>query len=114
MNMPPRLVSGLGQMGYPARHASGAGLSRASDADIVKVARRAKEVILTHDLDYSRILALGRSRHPSVIIFRPGDLEPDRLFSLLRENLSRIRRALEKGALVVIEDKSVRVRDLPL
>ena len=49
-------------------------LSFAMDERIVDIALKNNDVIITHDLDFGRILAFSNHSHPSVIIFRSGDM----------------------------------------
>jgi predicted nuclease of predicted toxin-antitoxin system len=51
---------------------------------------------------------------PSVIIFRLYDPSPEHVNSLLSSNLSSIKKELMKGAIVIIEDTEIRIRELPI
>lgn len=84
------------------------------DAEIVETARRNDQVIVTHDLDYGDLLALGGRRQPSVIIFRLRISSPSNLSDRLRSAWEHIASFLPKGVIVVITDATVRVRLLPL
>jgi predicted nuclease of predicted toxin-antitoxin system len=53
-----------------AAHARERGLARAPDESIVAHARERGEVLVSHDLDFSRILAASGCSSPSVIILR--------------------------------------------
>jgi predicted nuclease of predicted toxin-antitoxin system len=68
MNMPRSLAKRLQDKGYLCRHAGDIGLSYAEDWEIIEEARRQGEIILTHDLDYGRLLAFTRQSSPSIII----------------------------------------------
>jgi predicted nuclease of predicted toxin-antitoxin system len=65
MNMPRSLAKRLQDKGYLCRHAGDIGLSYAEDWEIIEEARRQGEIILTHDLDYGRLLAFTRQSSPS-------------------------------------------------
>jgi len=64
-------------------------------------------------LDFGVLLALTRAENPSVIQVRTQDIFPevlgDRLVKVLREHQS----ALEKGALLTVDEGKSRVRILP-
>ena len=110
----PKTVEFLKQLGHEADHVRALGLQRATDAELVDRARHDSSVILTFDLDFGDVLALGILAKPSVIIFRLGDERPDavnqRLSSVLAERIAE----LESGSLILVEDARYRVRRLPI
>lgn len=89
-------------------------LQHAPDVDIVARARGDSSVVLTFDLDFGAILALGVLDKPSVITFRLADERPasvnQRLDTILRERAAD----LEAGALIMVEDTRYRARKLPI
>ena len=114
MNLSPRWVEALEDAGIAARHWSAVGDGAASDREVFEWARRHGFIVLTHDLDFSRILALAGGRSPSVILLRthrllPADSAP-MLVGALRQHSSKI----ETGAVVVLSAARDRVRLLPL
>jgi hypothetical protein len=52
-------------------------------SEFVAEAKRTREVIITHDLDYGAVLAFSGKDAPSVIIVRMANTRPDRLLSRL-------------------------------
>ena len=84
------------------------------DENIVEKAHVEHRVIITHDLDFSRILALSRSAVPSVITFRLSDMRPVCVNNYLSDVLARFTGQLEKGALVSVNECNIRVRLLPV
>ena len=70
MGLARSIVNFLRDQGHDAVHLREQGLQRLSDEDIIVKARAQERVILTHDLDFSRIMALSQSHQPSVITFR--------------------------------------------
>ena len=77
-------------------------------------ARRHGFVLLTHDLDFSRILALTGGRSPSVVLIRTHRLLPSDSATSLVEVLRRYAADIETGAVVVVSPDRYRVRLLPL
>lgn len=73
MNLPPSLRGALETAGYPAVHVSDLGLQAATDEALVEIARRRGEVIVTNDLDFTRILAIEGATSPSLLLFRVGN-----------------------------------------
>lgn len=62
-------------------------------------ARESGYIILTADLDFSRLLALTGSKGPSVILLRLAYPEPPEALGPVLETLSRFGQALEEGAI---------------
>jgi predicted nuclease of predicted toxin-antitoxin system len=85
----------------------------APDVDIVARARADSSIVLTFDLDFGDVLALGVLEKPSVIIFRLGDERPASVNQRLATVLEERAADLESGALILIEDARYRVRKLP-
>ncbi|MGH2611186.1 MAG: DUF5615 family PIN-like protein, partial [Tepidiformaceae bacterium] len=70
MNLSPQWAEFLEKHGFDTIHWSAVGNPRAPDTTIVEWAREHSRVILTHDLDFSRLLALTRASGPSVLQVR--------------------------------------------
>ncbi|MBI5500380.1 MAG: DUF5615 family PIN-like protein [Deltaproteobacteria bacterium] len=114
MNVPRALCRALAPQGHACRHVRDAGLARASDSAIVDAAAANAEAIVTHDLDFGPLLALSGRSAPSVVILRLRDCSPEHLAVHLVRALPEIAPALVHGAIVVLEEGSVRIRDLPV
>ena len=104
----------LRQSGHDAIHLRDEGLQRLEDERIITKALAEDRVILTHDLDFSRLVALSQARFPSVITFRLKDMRPTRVNFYLNEVLSHFTEALEVGALISVNEEGIRVRQLPV
>lgn len=114
MNIPRKIGIQLTDEGHIYRHAGDIGMAQANDSEIVEEARRNKEVIITHDLDYGRLLAFSNTSTPSVIILRLRNTHPDNLISRIIGIWNQIENSLSEGAIVVIEDSTLRIRKLPV
>ena len=114
MNLSPRWVEALEDVGIEARHWSAVGDGAASDREVFQWARRHGLIVLTHDLDFGRILALAGGRSPSVILLRTHRLLPGESAALLVKVLHQHTAELERGAVVVLSAAQARVRLLPL
>jgi predicted nuclease of predicted toxin-antitoxin system len=114
MNVPRELGTRLTAKDHKCRHVGDVGMARASDAQIMEEARRNNETIVTHDLDYGHLLAFSGESAPSVIIFRLRNVHPDNLFARLMNTWPDIEQPLRRGAIVVLEDATLRVRELPI
>ena len=104
----------LRDQGYDTIHLREQGLQRLDDDDIVNKARAEGRVILTHDLDFGRIMALSQSHLPSVITFRLNNMRPAQVNHYLAQVLSRFAEQLQAGALVSVNERAIRVRLLPI
>lgn len=71
-------------------------------------------IVLTFDLDFGDLLALGIKTSPSVVIFRLHDETPASVNPRLLEVLNDRKRELANGALIIVEDNRYRMRRLPI
>ncbi|MCL1962065.1 MAG: hypothetical protein FWG56_09910 [Desulfovibrionaceae bacterium] len=71
-------------------------------------------VVLTHDLDFSAILAATHGEKPSVVQIRADDVSPEAIGTMVTDALSVAGDALQQGALVTIDTSRTRLRLLPL
>ncbi len=114
MGLARSTVAFLRTRGHDAVHLRDQGLQRLPDDEIVEKARGEGRVILTHDLDFGRIIAVSRVSVPSVITFRLDDMRPAQVNHHLAEVLARFTGQLETGALVSVSERGIRVRSLPV
>jgi predicted nuclease of predicted toxin-antitoxin system len=114
MNLSPRWVKRLVEAGLEASHWSSVGAANASDAEIMAFARTNGYVVLTHDLDFSAILAATQRSKPSVVQIRSDDVGPETLGPILIEALRQMAAQLEEGALLTVDPARARLRVLPL
>ena len=114
MGLSPRTAEWLGNAGHDAVHLRDQGLQRLSDSDIIGKAAKENRIILTFDLDFSRLLALLRLAQPSVVLFRLSAYTPAKIHPLMDDLIRRFGPPLEKGAIIVVDDDRVRVRMLPI
>jgi predicted nuclease of predicted toxin-antitoxin system len=110
----PRTVELLKQLGHEATHVRTLGLQRAPDAQVIQRARSDRSIVLTFDLDFGDLLALGVLDKPSTIIFRLADERADSVNRRLTTVLTERRGELDSGALILVEDTRYRVRKLPI
>lgn len=100
----PKTVQFLSELAHDAVHVRALGLARATDAQVTNRARQESRVLLTFDLDFGSILALGVLDKPSVNIFRLADARADsvnqRLALVLAERHRQIL-SLTDGAILL-------------
>jgi predicted nuclease of predicted toxin-antitoxin system len=114
MNLSPTWVGFLEENGFEAVHWSTIGLPTATDAVIMAWARDRGFVVITHDLDFSALLAYTEGVGPSVLQVRTQDVLPDAIGSDVMRALRDHGAALDQGAIVSIDQPASRVRVLPI
>jgi predicted nuclease of predicted toxin-antitoxin system len=114
MNLSPALAADLRAAGFEAEHWNGHGPAGAEDTEIMAFAKKNEYVVVTHDLDFSAILAATNGDKPSVVQVRAANLAPQLLVGPLILGLRRCAADLESGALLTIEAERQRLRLLPL
>jgi predicted nuclease of predicted toxin-antitoxin system len=110
MNLSPRWVRTLTDAGFEAQHWSICGEGSAADTEIMAFAKATGYAVLTHDLDFSAILAATGGDKPSVVQIRADDLSPDAIGGQVVLALRQMAAELEAGALVTVEPGRTRVR----
>lgn len=114
MNLSPRWVNLLADAGIEAAHWSTLGAANAPDVEIMAFAKAKGYVVLTHDLDFSAILAATRGEKPSVVLIRAEDVSTDMIGKTVIAALRQMTTELEEGALLTVDPNRTRVRVLPL
>ena len=114
LNLSPRWIPLLKAAGFDACHWSDVGAVTASDEQIIAWARTAEAVVLTHDLDFSAILAFTKDTKPSVVQVRAEDINPDRIGSSVISAVTQFATELAAGAVISVDPIRARARLLPL
>jgi len=114
MNLSPRWVSFLAASRIDSVHWSSVGPVTATDSEIMAFAREHGYIVLTHDLDFSAILAATHGTEPSVVQIRSESLNPDTIGAQVVSAVRQIDQQLQSGALVSVEPHRTKVRLLPL
>lgn len=125
MNAVPRLLLDQGlprsaaailrnEHAWDAVHVGERGLARATDRQILDLARSEARVCVTLDADFHALLALSDAAKPSTVRIRIEGLDARRLAGLLQRTWAIAGEALAAGAAVTVDELSVRVRHLPI
>jgi predicted nuclease of predicted toxin-antitoxin system len=111
----PEVARGLQGAGYDAVHVRELGAQEAADADLFELAASEGFVIVSTDTDFGTILALRHAASPSVVLLRHGaPRRPPAQVALLAQVLPRLAEELVRGCIVVIDERRIRVRLLPI
>lgn len=70
--------------------------------------------MLTHDLDFSAILAATHGEKPSVVQIRAENVNPDTIGPQVIIALRQMAAELKSGALLTVDPNRTRLRVLPL
>lgn len=114
MNLSPRWVDFLTAAGHDAVHWINVGEPNAPDRVILGHVHRSGQVILTPDLDFGTLLAVGGVATPSVIQFRAQAVLPSDVGEQLLAAIEVSSAHLETGALVTVDPVGHRVTVLPI
>jgi predicted nuclease of predicted toxin-antitoxin system len=113
-NLPPRWQDFLTPLGISSAHWIDLGKIGDPDEAIFDYAREHQSVIITQDLDFTRILALRGSNLPSVIQLRVQCPTPEVIGQALLGVLKNHRQQLQDGCLISLDLNRHRLRLLPL
>jgi predicted nuclease of predicted toxin-antitoxin system len=104
----------LRQVGFDAVHVGEIDMARAEDNSILTRAAAENRAVVTLDADFHALLALSQANKPSVIRIRIEGLRAEELSQLLRQVISDCRAAIEKGAVLSVQNGRIRIRYLPI
>lgn len=112
--LPVSWVAYLQGHGHTARHWRELGPANAPDSEIMLWAQKNGAVVLTQDLDFTRLLFQARVKLPSVIQLRLDDVRPAGIGEDVILALKQFADELRRGALITIKGHKSRLRLLPL
>jgi predicted nuclease of predicted toxin-antitoxin system len=114
MNLSPSWVRFLEENGFVAIHWVAIGPVTATDAAIMAWARENGHVVITHDLDFSALLASTEATGPSVILLRGQDILPSAMGPVVVRSIREHVEALDQGAVLSVDASAARLRILPI
>jgi predicted nuclease of predicted toxin-antitoxin system len=112
--LPRSAAEELRAAGIDAVHTGDIGLASASDSTLLELAREQGRAIITLDADFHALLALSNAQSPSVVRIRIEGLRAKPLAQLILALLSEREADLQKGALLTVQPRKVRIRYLPI
>lgn len=114
MGVPNSVVIELRRRGNDAIHLREEGLHRLPDDEIFQKTIAENRILLTFDLDFSEIVALSGNQTVGVVVFRLRNTRAEHVMKRLARVLRESSDALEKGAVISVEENRHRVRRLPI
>lgn len=114
MGISPKSIAFLRELGFEAFHLNDFGLGKLPDSEILSKAKQESFIVLTHDLDFGDLLAASGDKLPSVIIFRLRNMKAININSYLRTILYLYRENLERGSIISVSERSIRIRESPI
>jgi len=114
MGVAQSVVTWLKSHENDAVHLKDEGLQRLPDSEILQKAIEENRILLTFDLDFGEIIAHSAERNVSVIVFRLHNTRAQNVMQRLETVLAESQNALERGAIISVEEDRHRVRYLPL
>lgn len=114
LHISPQTVTFLRTLGHDVVRVGDVLPINATDQSIIDHARRDARIILTQDLDFSRIIAVSGESAPSLISLRLKSSRVEYVSSLLSRVLPELEAEGLDAAIITIEDTAVRRRSLPI
>jgi len=82
--------------------------------NIFNWARQNEAIVFTHDLDFGALLKYTHAEGPSVFQVRTQNVTVKHLKNMVITALNNYTEILKTGALIIIDEKKLRIRILPL
>ena len=114
VHISPQTVAELRERNYDIIRSTERLPATATDAEILELARTEQRIIITQDLDFSMLIALGKYSQPSVITLRLSSIRPSEVSQKLLETLPRVERELQEGVAIKVSQDTARIRTLPI
>ncbi|MDB9436764.1 DUF5615 family PIN-like protein [Dolichospermum lemmermannii CS-548] len=114
VHISPLTVAALKLQGYEILRSTDLLPATAADIDILELARVEGRIIITQDLDFSMLIAVGKYNQPSLVTLRLSSAKPDVITQRLLEVLPQLEEELTQGSALTVDDNSVRIRKLPI
>jgi predicted nuclease of predicted toxin-antitoxin system len=114
LHIAPRTAAFLRSLGHDVVRVSEILPPSASDQEIVAAAIRAGRTIITQDLDFTDLVALSGQSMPSVITLRLASSRVEYVNGVLERLLPDLEEDARRGALISVQETTVRRRALPL
>jgi len=113
MNLSPLWANELALDGHDALHWRDIGAADAVDEKIAAWAAKDGRCVLTGDLDFAAMVAMGGLNAPTVVQLRSGNADPADIGEFVRQSISNAGSQLAGGAILTIDGRQARLRPGP-
>ena len=114
LHISPRTVEFLCALRHDVTRVTDILPATAPDEAIVQRAIEERRTILTQDLDFSAIIALGGRNLPSLISLRLHSSRIEHVNGVLQKVLPNLEQDVLRGMIITVEDNRIRRRPLPV
>lgn len=114
MNISPLTVDELRKKGWDIVRVSEIMSVKTKDIEILIFAKKNNKVLISQDLDFSMLLAVGGYQKPSVINLRLNNATPNFITMRIIEIVYEMEKELQEGIVVSVDETSARFRNLPI
>lgn len=108
------VVVAIGKQADACVHWLDIGRDDAKDLEIMRWCTANDHMLVTADQDFGTILKHSGQHGPSVILLRTADHAPATVIPLVVEAISRFGQELADGCLIALDERSARIRRLPI
>ena len=112
--LPRSAVFELQKLGIDSIHVGDIGMAASTDSEILQKALDDGFTIVTLDSDFHTLLATNNSHKPSLIRIRIEGLRSKELTEIIDTVLESAQDEIVNGAAVSVDDKGIRIHNLPL
>ena len=109
-NLPADVRDDLRDMGHDAELVSDEGLTGSPDEVLLEHIRREKRTLLTPDKGIADVRSYPPSHYHGIVVFRPATSGQGTVLSFVRRHLPALLQLEVDGRLLVVTDRSVRIR----
>jgi hypothetical protein len=109
-NLPTEILEDLRVMGHNAESVVGEGLGGSPDALLMETVKHESRVFLTLDKGVADIREYPPELHHGIVLFRPPTSGRGAVLAFARLHLQAILNADLDGHLLVVTDRSIRIR----
>ena len=111
-NLPASIVEFLNQLGHDAVWSGTLIPTTSPDDHVVARAIQDSRVILTMDLDFSKIIQKSRLNEPSLITLRLPEWPMPLIHQALTKNLPSLEQTVLEGVMITIDENGPRIHPL--